>query len=340
MAGLIIYGATGYTGRLAAALARSSNLQFAVAGRSESPLKTLASSLGVKHLVFPADDASLVDQNLQGAQVLLNCAGPFLLTAKPLIEGCIRNKVHYLDIAAEMDSYELCEKKHREATAADIMLLPGCGGSVAMLGCLADYIMEHVASAVSIDIALRISGPMSRGSATTAAENLTPKCLQRLHGKLAEQDSTQTIQLDFEDGRGSVSCFPVTLPDVITLWHSANIPNIRTFVHVPEGALPISDIDGMAEGPTAEQREANPYHVAAAVVGSDGTTARAVLHTANGYTFTASAAVEASGRVLMGQFKAGFQTPSALFGHRFVESVAGSRFGELKEDFEQRRNAK
>lgn len=329
MARLIIYGATGYTGRLASEFAKSLSLQFTVAGRSESKLKVLAACLEVDYRVFAVDDPMLIDASIQGAQVLLNCSGPFLRTAKPLIEACIRTEVHYLDIAAELDSYELSENKHEQAKKANVMLLPGCGGSVAMLGCLAACMIEHVANPVCIDIALHVAGPMSRGSAISAAENLTSRCLKRVDGKLVAQDSGHTMQFDFDDGRGSVSCFPATLPDLITLWQSANIPNIRTFVHVMGDAFPTDNLDALPEGPTAEQRERNPYHVAAAVTGSDGTTTRAVLHTVNGYTFTPLASVEAARRVLMGEAKAGFQTPSNLFGYQFVESIAGSWFRDL-----------
>ncbi|EHK42410.1 hypothetical protein TRIATDRAFT_319847 [Trichoderma atroviride IMI 206040] len=329
MADLIIYGATGYTGRLASGFAKSYNLQFTVAGRSENKLKALAATLDVEYRVFAVDDPLAVDAGLHGARVLLNCSGPFLHTAEPLIEACIRNGIHYLDIAAELDSYQLSEKKHEEARQANVMLLPGCGGSVAMLGCLTQYIIENVANPVSIDIALHIAGPMSRGSAISAAENLTSKCLRRLDGKLVDQDRGQNMDFDFDDGRGAVSCFPSTLPDVIAIWRSTNIPNIRTFVHAAGNALPTGNIDSMAEGPTAKQREANPYHVAATVTASDGSITRAVLHTVNGYTFTPLASVEATRRVLMGEMQAGFQTPSNLFGYRFVAVIAGTAFRDL-----------
>jgi short subunit dehydrogenase-like uncharacterized protein len=329
MDGLIIYGATGYTGRLASEFAKSHNLQFMVAGRSGSKLKALAACLGVEYRVFALDEPMLVDAGLHGSRVLLNCSGPFLRTAEPLIEACIRNRVHYLDIAAELDSYELSEKKQEEAKKASVMLLPGCGGSVAMLGCLTNYMIEHIASPICIAIALHVAGPMSQGSAVSAAENLTSRCLKRLDGRLVNQDSGHTMQFDFDDGRGSVPCFPATLPDLVTIWRSTNIPNIRTFVHVAGGAFPTENLDGMAEGPTAKERESNPYHVAATVTGSDGSITRAVLHTVNGYTFTPLGSVEAAKRVLMGEAQAGFQTPSNLFGYRFVEAIAGSKFQKL-----------
>lgn len=80
-----------------------------------------------------------MDKALSDVTAILNCAGPYYRTAEPLMRASIRTGTHYLDIAAELDSYLLAEKLDNEATFAGILLLPGSGGSVAMLGCLAGY---------------------------------------------------------------------------------------------------------------------------------------------------------------------------------------------------------
>lgn len=53
------------------------------------------------------------------------------------MQAAIRNGVHYLDIAAELEVYRLAQSLDAQAVAAGVMLLPGGGGSVAMLDCLA-----------------------------------------------------------------------------------------------------------------------------------------------------------------------------------------------------------
>lgn len=103
MTHLMIYGATGYTGRMAAAHAKTMGLPILIAGRDEEPLRALAEELGVKHRVFALDDGADIDAGLTDVAVLLNCAGPFLHTAEPLMRGALRNGVHYLDIAAELE---------------------------------------------------------------------------------------------------------------------------------------------------------------------------------------------------------------------------------------------
>jgi hypothetical protein len=167
-----------------------------------------------------------------------------------------------------------------------------------------------------MDISLYIAGSMSRGSAISASENLTAECLQIVNGELAPQEATNTIQLDFDNGAGPVTNYPVTLPDLITLRRSTKVLNIRTFVHAAGDAFPTGDLAALPDGPTAEQRATAPYHAAVTVTGADGSVARSVLHTVNGYTFTGKASVDGAGRVLAGAVKAGFQSPDEVFGSR------------------------
>lgn len=333
MSTLMIYGATGYTGRMTSEHAKQLGLNTLLAGRTEQSLKELAATLDLPYCVFNLDSAEQVTSALKGVSVLLNCAGPFYRTAGPLIAQCLRSGVHYLDIAAELDSYRIAGERDREAREAGVMLLPGCGGSVAMLGCLAGHVVNKLEEPPqSIDVALHVAGSMSRGSAISASENLTTECLQRLDGLLVKQENGELRDFDFGDGRGSVPCAAVTLPDLFSLWRSTGAPNIRTFVHVSGDAFPSAGLDSLRRGPTVEEREASPYHAAVAVTTKDGAVRRAVLHTVNGYTLTGIASVEAARRVMMGEVEGGFQAPAGIFGHGFIETIKGSKIedGPLK----------
>ncbi|KAJ6031017.1 hypothetical protein N7540_001749 [Penicillium herquei] len=329
MAPLVIYGATGYTGRMASENAKLLNLDFSIAGRSDEKLKSFASTLGVPYSVFDVNDPGLIDSTLQDASVLLNCAGPFMRTAKPLMEACLRNKVHYLDVSAELASYQQAYTFDEEAKKIQVMLLPGCGGSVAMLGCLAHQAMESVNHPIKIDIALHVAGTMSRGSAISAAENITSECLQVVDGSFAAKEVGETSKFNFDDGNGDVTSFPVTLPDLFTLQRSTNVPNIRTYVHANGDSFPTGDLQSLPDGPTDAQREASPYSAAVTITSQDGASQTAVLHTVNGYTFTAMASVQAAKRVLDYQIKVGFQTPVQVFGKDFIDSVPGSEMKDL-----------
>jgi short subunit dehydrogenase-like uncharacterized protein len=326
MTKLMIYGATGYTGRLASEHANSTGLEFIIAGRTSLKLQHLASSLSVPYRTFDVHDSTThIDSSMKDIGVVLNCAGPFHRTARPLIEACIRNGIHYLDIAAELDSYEHAETLNQEAKNAKVMLMPGCGGSVAMLGCLALYVAKQIDSPVSIDIALNVAGSMSRGSAISAQEGaMTTKRPRYFRGNLVEQNAENPRVFDFGDGNGDVECSPTVLPDLITIWKATGVSNVRTFVHVSGTAFPTGNLADLPDGPVAEERKANPYHAAVHITSEDGTVRRAVLHTVNGYSFTSIASIEAARRVLAGRSLPGFQTPVEVFGDRFIECVEGS----------------
>ncbi|MFZ5481219.1 MAG: hypothetical protein ACOZNI_30955, partial [Myxococcota bacterium] len=86
---ILIYGASGYTGQLCVAEARRRGLDVVTASRSA----------GDRRFTVDAPD-------LTGAAVLLNCAGPFSRTAGPLVDACLRAKVHYVDVTGEIAVFE------------------------------------------------------------------------------------------------------------------------------------------------------------------------------------------------------------------------------------------
>jgi short subunit dehydrogenase-like uncharacterized protein len=317
---LMIYGATGYTGRMVVEHAAAADTPLILAGRNETVLAALAASVDVDYRAFPLDDTAAIDQSLRGVGVLLNCAGPFARTAEILMRACIRNGVHYLDVAAELDGYRVAEALDTEASAAGVMLLPGSGGSVAMLGCLAGHAVARSRNPSRIKVAMHVSGSLSRGSAVSAMGSVTAATMARAGGALVAQAAGATRKFDF--GKGPVDCFQVTLPDLITIWRVTNVPDIETFVHVTGDGFPQGDLAALPDGPDEQERLANRYRAVVEVTDAGGEVVRSVLDTVNGYTFTATAAAEAGRRVLAGEARPGFQTPATLFGNGFAETIA------------------
>ncbi len=247
MTKLMIYGATGYTGRMAAEHAKAARTPLVLAGRNEATLSKLSAELGVEYRVFGLNDAAAIDVGLAGVSVLLNCAGPFMRTADALMKASIRNSIHYLDTAAELDSYRLAGTLDDDAKAAGVMLMPGGGGSVSMLGSLAGHAVARVSDPRKIRIALHVAGGLSRGSAISAMENVTVETLARVDGELVSIAADGVRKFDF--GKGAVDCFPVTLPDLITIWLATGVPDVETFVHVTGDGFPQGDLSTLPDGP-------------------------------------------------------------------------------------------
>ncbi|WP_395608041.1 saccharopine dehydrogenase family protein [Pseudomonas sp. B22129] len=312
---LMIYGATGYTGRMAAEQAKELGLNLVIAGRDEARLASLAAALGVPYRVFVAQES-----RLEGIDVLLNFAGPFAHTAEPLMRACIASGTDYLDITAEINVYRLAEQL---GSGADVMLLPGVGWDVVPTDCLAMHVASRVRQPRALNIALQVPGTMSRGSAMSVGEILGAGVMVRIDGALVATPDAPLQHLDFGDG--PVLCAPLSFGDLVSAWHSSSIPNIAMFVHVTGEAFPEGDLSLLPDGPTQTQRDAHRARAVAEVTGADGSVARSVIETVNGYSYTPLAAVEAARRVLGGERRPGFETPAKLFGVGFAQTIAGTR---------------
>lgn len=325
---LMIYGAAGYTGSMVAQYAASAGVSLILAGRPEkrASLEKLADSISAEVRTFDLDDSEILGMGLRDIGAVINAAGPFTHSAPTLTEAAIRAGVHYLDFSAELETYRQALALHEAASAKGVMLLPGSGGSVAMLGCLASQAATQVLNPVGISIALDVAGPMSKGSIKSASQGVVNQTLHLLGGQLRERSPADVRDFDF--GGGPQPSFPVTLPDLLTIHRTTGVGNIETFVHIHEGAFPNMGAVELA-GPGVEERATNRYHAAVEVTGANGTVARAVLDTVNGYTFTAMAAAVAAKRVLAGEFCPGFQTPAGLFGSGFVLTIADTRITHL-----------
>ena len=95
---LLIYGCNGYTGTLISRLAKKQGLTPILSGRNAESVKKLADELSFPYVAFDLADNAAADSALKDVKVVLHCAGPFMYTSRQMIQACLRNKAHYLDI--------------------------------------------------------------------------------------------------------------------------------------------------------------------------------------------------------------------------------------------------
>jgi len=111
---VVVYGASGYTGRLIAAELASRGVELVLAGRNRGKLEAVAASLGsgteARVAVVPIDDARGLRELIAPAAVVVACAGPFTLHGRPVIEAAADSGTDYLDTTGEQpfirDSFE------------------------------------------------------------------------------------------------------------------------------------------------------------------------------------------------------------------------------------------
>jgi short subunit dehydrogenase-like uncharacterized protein len=103
---IIVYGATGYTGRLVAEyLKGKSGLKWAMAGRSHSKLEEVRDEIGAPAdtplVVADASDPASLDAMTKRAKVILTTVGPYQLYGNELVAACIANGTDYTDLSGE-----------------------------------------------------------------------------------------------------------------------------------------------------------------------------------------------------------------------------------------------
>jgi short subunit dehydrogenase-like uncharacterized protein len=339
----LIYGANGYTGDLIARAAAARGQKPILAGRSEAAVARLAGELGLEHRAFSLDDPRAVDAGLEGVPAVLHCAGPFAHTFRGMAEGCLRRRVHYLDVTGEIPVFESLAARDAEARAAGVVLLPGAGFDVVPSDCLAAHLKRRLPSATRLVLAFRSSGALSRGTATTMVENLHRGGVIRRDGRLTPvPPGWKTREVDF--GQGPRLTIGIPWGDVSTAYHSTGIPNIEVYTAMPRArrmvlkasrflrpllaAGPVQSflkrrIRSGPAGPSPEARARARTWFWGEARDDDGRRAAARQSGPEGYTFTVLTALAALEKVLSGQAAPGFQTPAKAFGPDFVLEIPG-----------------
>lgn len=127
MGSWMLYGANGYTGGLILEAALQRGHRPVVAGRNRDAVEALARQHDLPARIFCLEDSNTVASALNGIDAVLHCAGPFSATSAPMLEACLKQKVHYLDITGEMEVFAHCHQQHERARERGIVVMPGTG---------------------------------------------------------------------------------------------------------------------------------------------------------------------------------------------------------------------
>lgn len=107
---VVVYGATGFTGRLVAEylLARygvGGEVKWAMAGRDAAKLEAVRNELrapaNLPLITANANDAASIDAMAKRASVVLTTVGPYQLYGEPLVAACARTGTDYVDLCGE-----------------------------------------------------------------------------------------------------------------------------------------------------------------------------------------------------------------------------------------------
>jgi short subunit dehydrogenase-like uncharacterized protein len=324
--------------------AKGRGLKPILAGRSASKVEHLSRELGLGHRSFGLESPAEVDAGLQGVELVLHCAGPFSQTASPMLEGCLRNKSHYLDITGEIPVFEYAHAQHERARTANVVLCPGVGFDIIPTDCIARVLKDALPDATHLVLGFDQPTVLSPGTAKTSVEFAGKGGRVRNSGTIVAVPLAHSARrIDFGSGRKSAIAIP--WGDVSTAYYSTGIPNIE--VYVPASLLVIFGaklanlfgpllrlkwvidmlqwlIAKRIQGPDRAARDRMPSYVWGEAANAKGEKRIARIKTANGYSMTITGSLEVVQYLSQNDVRGGAYTPSMLMGPGLVSRLPES----------------
>jgi short subunit dehydrogenase-like uncharacterized protein len=354
---IVVFGATGYTGRKTAEALVGRGERPVLAGRNGERLAGLAAELGggLDTAVADVADPPSVYDLVQKSDVLVATVGPFVRYGRPAVEAAIDRGAHYLDSTGEPPFIrEVFERYGPAAARAGSGLLTAMGY---------DWVPGNLAGALALErageAAMRIDtgyfltgdssvGGMSGGTRASTAANISAPAFAWRDGRIVTERSARrmrTFRVNGED-RPAVSVgtsehfgLPRFAPQLREVnahlgWFGAMSRPMQAFsavgaaVNAVPGMRGLMDaatsrmVKGSTGGPDEETLAKGGSHVVAIAYDEGGSELAEVhLTGVDGYTFTARFLAWAASRIAANGLPAsGALAPAEAFGLRELEA--------------------
>ncbi len=348
----LLYGANGYTGKLIAKLSSTYNIQPILAGRTEASIKPLADELQLPYRIIDLDNAEQLQKALAKVTLVLHAAGPYVYTAKQMIEACLQTGVHYIDINGDISVFEMIKKYDAAAKEKNIMLMPGVGFDVVPTDCIALQLKNKMPDATHLKLAFAsVGGGLSHGTAITMAGKIGEGGAARVNGIIVRKplgEKGMWVNFSTESGGGEKRLFVMTIPwgDISTAYTTTGIPNIEAYTGMAPKVFRIlkfqwafnwllrtdfvrniikKKIKAKPAGPSDEQRQKSSSMVWGEVSNKAGKTVTACISCFDGYTLTAHSSLLISKKILEGNYKSGYHTPAGCYGENLIMEIPNTK---------------
>ena len=130
---IIVYGATGFTGRLVAEyLTQTGAMRWAMAGRSLAKLEEVRDLIGAPAdtplVTANSDDPASLRSMCQRTQVVISTVGPYQLYGSDLVAACAETGTAYVDLCGEPAwMRQMIDAHHETAKASGARIVFSCG---------------------------------------------------------------------------------------------------------------------------------------------------------------------------------------------------------------------
>jgi hypothetical protein len=320
-----VYGGSGHTGRFVIRELVRRGFEATAIGRNGASLAAAALPADVRRVVAALDEPAALDRALAGAAALVNCAGPFLDTAEPVVAAALRARIPYFDVTAEQASaHAVFDGFAAAAAEASVAVVP----AMSFYGGLGDLLATAAmgdwtrADEIRIGIALDSWRP-TEGTRVTGRRNTVPRVTLRDGALQLLADPAANIVWPFAEPFGAQEMVELPFTEAILIGRHLQVGDLHTFLNT----APLRDLRNPdTQPPTAADasgRSAQTFLVEVEVR-LDEKVRRASVQGRDIYASTAPLVVEAVERVLKAPpATGGVFAPGELFDARdFLAAAA------------------
>jgi short subunit dehydrogenase-like uncharacterized protein len=313
---VLVYGATGHTGRFVVDELLRRGLTPVLAGRSADRLAAVAPRhAALDRRVAGTDEPGPLRQAVAGVGAVINCAGPFLDTAVPLARAAVEVGAHYLDVTAEQPVVqEIYRELDGPAREAGVTVVP----AMAFYGGLADLqvtaALDGASSADEVEVAIGLDRWWpTEGTRATGARNTAVRQVIR-DGELTPlADPAPTGTWSYPEPLGDQPVVQLPFSEVIVIDRHVDVSELRSYLNTAS----LEDLRDSATPPPSAADDTGRSHqqfVADVVVRRGSETRRITSSGRDIYAVTAPIVVEGAVRLLDGHHRgAGAMAPGEAF---------------------------
>ena len=345
---IVLFGATGYTGRLAAEAMVERGLKPVLAARSQDKLDALVEGLGGELKTATADvaDPPSVRALVENGDVLVTTVGPFTRWGGPAAAAATTAGAHYIDSTGEPPFIrEVFERYGAAAEQAGVGMLTALGYDWVpgnMAGGLALERAGELATRVDVGYFITGSGSMSGGTKASLVGAISEPAFGYRDGRIQTERGAKRVR-SFAVGSKQLQGVSVgssehfTLPRLAPRLREVNAylgwfgPASRAMQVMSAGtsvAMKLPGVDklwsaagerfvqGSSGGPDAEARSKSGSHIVAIAYDAAGRQLSEVhVSGVDGYTFTGRMLAWGADRAAAGALKGtGALVPVDAFG--------------------------
>lgn len=323
---IAVFGASGHTGHFVVAELARRGIMAVLAGRDLEKLVAVQKTHPAYEVrVATIDDPASLDRALLGTSLVVNCAGPFLDTAAPVIQAALRARIHYLDVTAEQAvAIAAFEKFSDAARTAGVLIMP----SIAFYGALADLLataaMRNWSTADEIHIGVALdSWRPTRGTRLTGQRN-TARRLVFSNNRLSPiADPPPKLKWTFPAPFGKQEVIALPLAETVIISRHLRVPEIHAYLNL----APLDDLHNPATPaptPTDERGRSAQEFLMEVKVHKGNEERRAIARGRDIYAVSAPIAVETAERILAGETRVtGVAAPGEIFdAQEFLQALS------------------